>query len=392
MSLINKMLQDLDARGVAQGAQLPPDIRAAAVSESRLPRRQVVIAASALTVCAAVAGYLWLKWPAPPGATPVLAVAPVVKVAPAAAPANTAPAAAMPVAPVAQQPVRVVPTASAPTLVAPAEPSPSFAALSERTTAVSSTPATPRLPTPAAPRASANKVIPESVPFSAPVRERAPRLALPAETPRVDRSATPATLAPATGGREVTVPQRAENAYRQALAALDDGKVSTAYMALEQALKLNPRHDAARQSMVSLLIEDGRNDEAMQQLEQGLAADSAQPSLAMLLARMQIERGVSGVATLQRTLPAATGNADYHAFLAGALQREQRHREAIDQYAAALRLSPNHGVWLMGMGISLQAEKRLREATEAFTRARASGMLTPALDAFVERKLQQLSQ
>ena len=370
MSLINKMLQDLDARGSKDGAELPPDIRAAAVSERTLPRKQVIIAASALTVGAAVAAVIWLKLPAPAPASLVVVPAPVVKLAarpPAAADTLTQGAAAVApaAAPAAAAPQPALQSVQRVADAEPTEPAAAFAA------------PTPRAVKPG-PRTLAGDS--EDAPAAPAPRERTVRV--------VSQAASPA---PVLAGREVTVPQRAENAYRQALSALDEGKVTTAYAALEQALRLNPRHDAARQSLVSLLIEDGRNDDAMRQLEQGLAADAGQPALAMLLARMQIERGIPGVPTLQRTLPAAAGNADYHAFLAGALQREQRHREAIDQYAAALRITPNHGVWLMGMGISLQADKRPRDAAEAFSRARASGMLTPALETFVERKLQQLA-
>jgi MSHA biogenesis protein MshN len=112
----------------------------------------------------------------------------------------------------------------------------------------------------------------------------------------------------------------------------------------------------------------------------------------MLLARLQIERGGSGIDTLTRTLPYVGNNADYHAFLAGALQREQRHREAAEQYQAALRAAPANGVWWMGLGMSLQAEKRNAEALEAFQRARASGTLSVELQAFVERRLQMLAR
>jgi MSHA biogenesis protein MshN len=91
-------------------------------------------------------------------------------------------------------------------------------------------------------------------------------------------------------------------------------------------------------------------------------------------------------------LPAAQGNGEYLAFLAGALQREGRHREAVEQYSAALRTLPEQGVWLMGLGISLQAEKRNAEALAAFQRSRATGMLTPQLLTFVERKIMGLGQ
>nr|WP_167758775.1 tetratricopeptide repeat protein [Massilia arenosa] len=188
----------------------------------------------------------------------------------------------------------------------------------------------------------------------------------------------------------MTPQQHAESLYHRATASLQDGHVSEAMAQLLEALKANPRHDAARQTLVGLLVEARRPEEAMQQLQTGLTLDPRQPSMAMLLARLQMERGGDGIETLQRTLPYAAGNGEYHAFLAGALQRAQRHREAIDQFQSALRAAPLNGVWWMGLGISLQAEKRLPEATDAFRRAKSSGTLSPELQALVDRKLQQL--
>jgi MSHA biogenesis protein MshN len=186
-------------------------------------------------------------------------------------------------------------------------------------------------------------------------------------------------------GRQQSAGQSAESAYRRGLANLQDGRVSESIAAFERSL----RHEAARQTLVGLLIENRRVDEAIGHLQRGLTLDPRQPALAMLLARLQIERGGSGIEALTRTLPYAAGNGAYQAFLAGALQRQQRHREAAEQYQAALRNDLEKGVWWMGLGISLQAEKRNAQAADAFQRARASGTLAPELQAFVERKLQQ---
>jgi MSHA biogenesis protein MshN len=193
-------------------------------------------------------------------------------------------------------------------------------------------------------------------------------------------------------GRQESGSQRAEGEYRRALASLQDGRMTETVAALEQALKLDPGHDAARQTLVGLLIEAKRPAEAMRHLQAGLALDARQPALAMLLARLQIEGGGSGIETLTRTLPYAGNLADYHAFLAGALEREQRHREAAEQYQAALRIAPANGVWWMGLGMALQADKRNAEALEAFQRARASGALSAELQVFVDRRLQQLGR
>jgi len=190
--------------------------------------------------------------------------------------------------------------------------------------------------------------------------------------------------------RELTPKQTSENSYRRALAALQEGRVSAALADLDKAVEIDPRNDAARQTYVSLLLENRRTDDAIRQLRLALGIDPRQPGLAMVLARLQLEKGGPALDTLLKTLPYAGNNADYHAFLAGVLQREQRHAEAADHYRTALQLAPQNGVWWMGLGISLQADQHLPEAREAFNRARGSAGLTPELRAFVDRKLEQL--
>ena len=361
MSLINKMLKDLDARAGQPGAApLPADVRPVAAPHRRGQVLRAALAAGALLVVGAgVAGWKMLQTgPVPMPA--VLATAPV--------PPRTAVVVDMPAA----APVQVVDVAPA-TPVPPA-PEPVLA------------------PVPAPAPAPAPKAASAPVPDEAarPVAPVAPsptaRAAL--HTVSVPKNA-PAALAV---GRTDTPSQRAENAYRRALGVLEDGRVTEAIATLQAALQTDPRHEAARQTLVSLLIEAGRPDDAMAQLQAALALDARQPALAMLLARLQLERGGPAIDTLMRTLPYAAGNGEYHAFLAGVLQREGRVHEAAEHYQAALKRSPANGVWWMGLGIVLQADKRDAESRAAFTQAQASGTLSPELQAFVERRLGQLGR
>ncbi len=194
--------------------------------------------------------------------------------------------------------------------------------------------------------------------------------------------------------KEFTPQQQAENAYRKAVAFVQQGREKEAADELTHALQLDPRHTAARQTLVGLLLEANRYGDAERKLQEGLAIAPGQPELVMILARLQVERGDirGGLASLERALPYASDNAPYQAFLAALLQRDARHREAIEHYLLALRNAPQTGVWLMGLGISLQAENRLPEAREAFSRARTSNTLSPVLQAFVEQRLKQLGQ
>lgn len=435
MSLINKMLQDLDARGNARAGDVPLAVKPVPSGASSRPRRRIAAITAALLAALGLGVAAWVFLPIkgktfdarPPAPAPVAqAILPaasepapvtVAEVAPVASPPAPAPAPAetlaapddsAPQAP-ASEPEEAAPPrarAAAPAVAksaAPAASTTTWAVASARARAeqerlaqrwaaeearIAAMPpgeraaATRRLR--AEQEKAAQKARADAAWVAALKRKESAAGGLPGEG-----DASPASQ---VQGRSETALQRADNSYRRALASLQDGRVAEAIAGLQAALRANPKHDAARQTLVGLLIESRRNDEAVAELQQGLALDARQPALAMLLARLQIERGGSGIETLLRTLPYAAGNGEYHGFLAGAMQRQGRHREAAEQYQVALRSAPDNAVWWMGLGISLQAEKRNAEALDAFRKARDSGALSQELQGFVERRIAQLAR
>ena len=77
----------------------------------------------------------------------------------------------------------------------------------------------------------------------------------------------------------------------------------------------------------------------------------------------------------------------------GVRNSNQLHEEALfasGMVNIAVCLSPTSGRWLTGLAISLEEDKRLPEAREAYQRALATNTLAPDLRAFVDRKLAQL--
>jgi MSHA biogenesis protein MshN len=192
--------------------------------------------------------------------------------------------------------------------------------------------------------------------------------------------------------KEAGPQQRADAEYLKASSLIQQGRNGEALPVLEQALRLDPQNATVRQTLAGLLVEARRNDEAIVWLQEGLATDRAQTGMAMLLARLQVDKGDlrPAIDTLQRTQSYAGDRADYQAFMAALYQRDNRHKEAVDRYIAALRKSPQNGIWWMGLGISLQAENRLDEARDAFVRSKATSTLPPDLLAFVEQKVSQL--
>lgn len=198
----------------------------------------------------------------------------------------------------------------------------------------------------------------------------------------------------AAGYKQVSKEQRTENRYREALSLISQGRMSDAQAALEEILHLEPRNLNARQVLLGIHVEAKRYAQAEQLLQEGLQLNLAPATQAMALARIQFERGdqTAALATLDKYAPQAGNQGEYHGFHAALLQRVGRHAEAIAQFQAALKTHPNQANWLMGLGISLQAEKRYPEAEQAYLRARASHALTPDLQAFVEQRLRQVQQ
>lgn len=420
MSLINKMLQDLDARGgVGDGTADSRAVKAVPMAERE--RRPLVVAVAGMTLVLLAAGswlgwQYWLEWrshdlPAAPVPLVVLQQAP-----PAAAgmpgatvtPIPPAVPAASVIATTAQPSMRagsgLEPQSNAqpeqphpiPQAARPAKPKPSPLDNNEGGVAPSSSSASQAMASEpgvstasiAAPVARAASSRPSST-ADVPLASRPRRAVAEAEAGAAERKPAQAE---GVSRREVTPKVESDSAYRRALVALGEGRLSVAMADLERAVEIDPRNESARQTYVSLLLENKRPDDAIRQLRLSLGVDPRQPALAMVLARLQLERGGPALATLMKTLPHAANNADYLAFLAGVLQREQRHADAARYYRDALQVAPNNGVWWMGLGISLQADQHLPEAREAYARARASAGMTAELLAFIDRKLEQLAR
>ncbi len=380
MSLINKMLQDLDQRNAAPAAGYG---RSAALAQQLRPVKRGGASewfwyAMAVLMLLAVAWIMWLAWQLSPRpvVTDLAFQAPAKAEAPAPAPKAAAPA----------SPKSTVDAQTAATLAVPA-----------------AAPAQPQ-PKPAA-VADAGKIdmLKLATELLTPVREKKQRAGTEPRRPRGSADARtlaalspqPA-LAPAPGQIDRrasgSARDRAAAEFRRAVGLVNQGRIAEGLDGLRAALKIDPGYDEVRQTLVALLIEGNRLDEAAASLRDGLALDPSNTGFAVLLARVMVERNdVNGaLALLQGHSAAGSASPEYRAFVAALYQRLERHGDAVAEYQAALKIAPNAGVWWVGLGISQQALNRPKDAVESFQRAKASGTLSPDLTAFADRRLKLL--
>lgn len=347
MSLINQVLRDLDQRH-AGAAAMPSAVKAPAATPVGGARGQRT-AMAVLAVVVLAGGGSTLAWSiayriAPAAVPPVVAsvTAPAPAAVPASAPQPT-PVIVLTAAPAASAPAVTVAT------VAPPEPAPVAKPAIEPVTAQPST-------------AAASQAVAAAAPAS--IDKRPPTR---------------------------TAHERAEAHYQSGVAAHQQGQVNDASTAYAAALREEPRHAAARQALAGILVGQGRADEATRLLSDGVVLAPQHAGIAMMLARVLAEHGdLQRAADVLHSAAIVSPSPEDRAFHAAVLQRLNRHADAAEHYAAALRVSPNNGVWWMGLGISLAAEGRNDVAREAFNRARSSGALSPELSGYVEQRLRQL--
>lgn len=249
------------------------------------------------------------------------------------------------------------------------------------------------------------------VPPSASLPRRKPDIAdLPKEKPRdapppkdISAAAAPAgrssaaTPRPGSAGAAVVeksapvgrLRERAEADYRSAMTRMAAGQPQQALDQLLDVLRYDGSHVQSRQLAVRLLVEQGRPDEAMAILAEGLAGQPGQIQWAMLLARLQVDRGdlEAAARTLHGSSSFAAASGDYHGFAGFVAHRLGRQQESADHYRTAIGIAPGEGRWWFGLGLALEAGKHANEAREAFRRARASGTLNPDLNLIVDQKL-----
>ncbi|HEY6241857.1 MAG TPA: tetratricopeptide repeat protein [Burkholderiales bacterium] len=387
MSLINRMLRDLDKRHASQGGTAAP---AGAFSAHMYPVRARTFASDlfwrimAMAMLFAVGWVAWVVWQLTPH--PI-----VTDLAYQSSPGKTSkPPDAAPPHPGSAAAPQAAAAPPAPAATTPSSPSAEDTALG-----------TPQAPL-TQQRANVD-MLRLATELTTPIPERSARPPSSRSAPKNPsntsrKSAQPArAVEPVATGKidrrsNTTQRDRPENEFRRAVKLVNQGRIAEGMDAFRSALAIDPGHESARQTLVALLLEAKRVDEAADLLQEGLALNSENTGFAMLLARILVERDdiQTALIVLQRHAAPPDLNPDFHAFAAALYQRLDRHKEAIEQYQAALRLAPSAGIWWMGLGISYQAVGQPKEALEAFTRAKSAGNLNPNLLAFVDQRLRQL--
>lgn len=212
-----------------------------------------------------------------------------------------------------------------------------------------------------------------------------------------DRSRSTAFAEAAPGqmektARPYTAAEQAENAYQAAVRHKAQGNVAEAERQLKTLLAAQPKHVKARELLVGIHFANGRVPEAQETLEQGVTQVPAHPAFRYQLARLYLERGEEprAVSLLEEARDQGHSDPELPAFLAALYQRAGRHADAVKNYQMALAARPQEGRWWVGLGISLETQQDSDAARVAYRRALDTGRLTASLVRYAEDRLKAL--
>ena len=380
MSVINKMLRDLDSRqaagatprqaqesrtGVASGILLASD--SDGDGRGRGWSRLVVVIAAVVIVAGSTAGAWWYlhqteflqrkveqaKAPSVPvTGTPVVAavqLAEPIAIANVIAIASAAPASIE------------SDNASFKALIVAPPVATELPLPVKKTTAV---------PSPAAAQADASLKMDGALIWTP--SHAAPSLPRAAISPRVvpERSLTERPLAGPSPAMASTVPAAAM------VASQSPPRRSPALEALSQAQSL--WNAGSHEAGIELLREALTAAERANLASAPSGNNSVLASLVRELARMELAEGrvSQALEMLTRLEPPLSGFADVWALRGNAAQRLGRHEESAAAYLMALKLRPEEARWMLGAAVSLAAQGKTAQAAELAEKSRAGGVLS----------------
>ncbi len=367
MSIINQVLKDLDRQGTA--LRVPSGVIAVDLSETTPSRWPLLLGASLLLAMAAT-WWLWPHAPAPISSSTTHSPTPALSIPPEAAPQLR--------------------------LTLQLSDAATDSGADERGTLDSATP----LP-------SQSDIAPAKIAKVSPRQGQPATIAFVPQPPRLDtrlpevgaRAAVQRESASSAADIRPSVvkeikpssPQvQAEETWRQASRLLEQGRNHDARERLDQVLRLDPTHAAARQSLIALALEEDQRAQAEALLREGMALHPGDAWYPRGLAQLYLQRGEFGqAANILKTALSKRADAANWALYAGTLSKLEQPNESAQAYREALRLDPTQGNWWIGMAVALERSGAMPEAGTAYQRALQTRLSVEMRD-FAQQRTREL--
>lgn len=174
--------------------------------------------------------------------------------------------------------------------------------------------------------------------------------------------------------------------------ALASGKTLLAIDGLQRLLSSEPTNLRARKKLASLLFAENSIAQAKLVLQQGMSLHPAQTDLRLMLAKLLVQQNNTegAIQLLREYSPSAVAQPDYYAYRGALAQRLGIFPQAQQDYLLLSRSDSSQAKWWLGLAIAQDSLGYAQEARQAYARADDGGQLSPQVIQFVRKRMNDL--
>ncbi len=178
----------------------------------------------------------------------------------------------------------------------------------------------------------------------------------------------------------------------QARRYLRRGHLQEAEPLLKQAMTHNPENRQVRELLVTLLMQDDRNEEAITLLEQSMHRSPDYTPYILLRARLfaALAEIAKGVRLLEIHQPERENETEYLTLLGALYQQQRNYRKALNLYRRLVKLQPGSGRVWAGLALSLDALGEGQAALQAYQRTLGLHSLPAEIERYARQRVSAL--
>lgn len=174
--------------------------------------------------------------------------------------------------------------------------------------------------------------------------------------------------------------------------AITENDTQLAEKLFEEVLILVPNHQIARKQLAALWYGRQAYRPALNLLQQGLAIDRDNSDFRLMKARIYLTQGQVAPAFDVLSVLKNTQNIEYQSLLANAAQQLQNFSAAENAYQQLVSLEPQNGRWWLGLAVAQDSNSNFAQAMESYAAAIQQGGISQSASDFAKQRIAELGE
>ena len=174
--------------------------------------------------------------------------------------------------------------------------------------------------------------------------------------------------------------------------AINTNHITLAEQLFEEVLIIEPGNHQARKKLAALWFGRKANQQAINLLSQGISLDQQASDLRMLKAKIQIKQGQYDNAHKTLSALSTLKQEDYQIMLANISQRINNVQSGVNAYEVLIKMQPNRSKWHLGLAIVYDQNSQFSLAKKEYILALNNNNLSSASHHFVQQRMQVLGE